>query len=118
MYMIEATVEQKERLKNLSEHRTEIIEGLAEIQMENINRSGLDPRTHALCRFATLVAIDAPIASYAWQLAVAEDSDVTLDDLTGVLVAQAPTVGMAKIVAAANKLSVLYGIAVEFEEAA
>lgn len=116
--MIHVTEEQKERLKNISEHRTERLEELTEIHVMNIESSGLDPKTHSLCRFATLVAIDAPLASYAWQLAVAEDCDVTVDDLVGVLIAQAPTVGMAKVVAAANKISVLYGIEVEWGEAA
>lgn len=115
--MISATSEQKARLKNLSEHRQELIEELAEIRMDNVERSGLDPKTHSLCRFATLVAIDAPLPSYAWQLAFAEDSGVTLDELIGVLIAQAPTIGMAKIVAAARKLAVLHDIAVEREAA-
>ena len=111
------TAEQKEKLKNLSEHRLEMLEEVAEFQLENAERSGLDPKTHSLCRLATLVAIDAPLASYAWQLAIAKDNGVTLDEFIGVLIAQAPTVGIAKIVAAATKISVLYDIKVEREAA-
>ncbi len=116
--MKDTTPEQRERLKNLSEHRYELVEELAEIHIENIEESGLDPRTHSLCRLATLVAIDAPVASYAWQISVAEESGVTIDDFIGVLIALTPTIGFAKIVAAASKLAVLYDIEIDLDQAA
>ena len=116
--MKNTTPEQRERLKNLSEHSQEWVEGLADIQLENIESSGLDPRTHSLCRLATLVAIDAPVASYAWQISVAEESGVTIDDFIGVLIALAPTVGFTRIVAAASKLAVLYDIEIDLDQAA
>jgi len=111
--LIEITEEQASKLKSMSRHDEDMIETLADIQVLNIEKSGLDPKTHALCRLAALVALDAPLASYAWQASVATESGVTLDDTVGVLIALAPTVGLTRIVAAANKIAALHGIEAE-----
>lgn len=111
--MVEITNEQERRLRGLSSQDEEIIESLVAMQVTNVENSGLDPKTHSLCRLAALVSIDAPLASYAWQAEVAIESGATIDDMVGVLIALAPTVGMTRIVAAAGKLAVLYDIAIE-----
>lgn len=111
--MTEITTEQEKKLRGLSEWDEDTIESLVAMRAQNIENSGLDAKTHSLCRLAALVSIDAPLASYAWHAKVAMASGVTVDDVVGVLVALAPTVGMARIVAAATKLAVLYDIAVE-----
>ena len=107
------TPEQEDQLRGLSEQDQTTIETLTKVQIRNTELSGLDPRTHSLCSMAALISIDAPLASYAWQAAVAIESGVTVDDIVGVLVTLAPTVGMARIVAAANKLSIVHDVAVE-----
>ncbi len=111
--MAEITNEQEQRLLGLSNQDEEVIESLVAMQVRNVEDSGLDPKTHALCRLAALVSVDAPLASYAWQTEVAIESGVTVDDMVGVLIALAPTVGIARVVAAATKLAVLYDISVE-----
>ncbi len=111
--MAEITNEQEQRLRGLSSQDEDMFESLVAMQVTNVENSGLDPKTHALCRLAALVSIDAPLASYAWQAKVAVASGATVDDMVGVLIALAPTVGMARVVAAASKLAVLYDIAVE-----
>jgi len=111
--LAEITNEQEQRLRGLSDHDEDTMESLVAMQMTNVENSGLDPKTHALCRLAALVSIDAPLASYAWQTKAAIASGATVDDMVGVLIALAPTVGMAHIVAAASKLAVLYDIALE-----
>ena len=111
--MTEITQEQEQRLRGLSSQDEDMIETLVEMQMTNIENSGLDPKTHALCRLAALVSIDAPLASYAWQTEAAVVSGATVDDMVGVLIALAPTIGMARVVAAASKLAVLYDITLE-----
>ncbi len=111
--MAEITNEQEQRLQSLSNQDEDTIETLVAMQVNNVENSGLDPKTHALCRLAALVSIDAPLASYSWQAKVAIASGVTVDDIVGVLIALAPTVGMARVVAAANKLAVLYDIAID-----
>jgi len=72
--------------------------------------SGLDPRSYALVKIAALIALDAPPASYLWQVGNALDSGVTAEDLLGVLRAIMPQVGMPKIVAAAPELIVALGL--------
>lgn len=103
-------------IRGLATGDTKFIESLLKIQLDNIVDSGLDPRTHALVRLAALVTLDAPPASYMWQLGIAEESGVTSDDILGVLIALAPTVGMARIVAAAPEIALGLGIDLDGDE--
>jgi len=52
-----------------------------------------------------LIALDAAPASFVWQTQVALESGVSKQDIVGVIVALAPTVGLAKIVSAAPELA-------------
>jgi len=73
-------------------------------------KSGLDARSYALVKLAVLIALDAPPASYLWQVGNAVEAGVTPEDLIGVLIAVAPQVGGPKIVAAAPELMVALGL--------
>jgi 4-carboxymuconolactone decarboxylase len=86
-----------------------LAEGL-ELRTEWQTRSGLDARSYALVKIAALIALDAPPASYLWQVANALDAGATPADLMGVLVAVAPQVGGPKTVAAAPELMVALGL--------
>jgi len=77
--------------------------------------SGLDPRSFSLVKLAALIALDAPPASYLWQVSNALDSGATPQDLLGVLHAIAPQVGGPKIVAAAPELMVALGLSLPDE---
>ena len=83
---------------------------LLNVQESNIDESGLDPRTWCLVKLAALVAIDAPPASYVWHLTTAEQAGVTPADVVAVLIALAPTVGVARIVAAAPEIAIGLGL--------
>lgn len=85
-------------------------EGL-EMRAQMQRQSGLDPRTFALVKVAALIALDAPPASYLWQVGNALDDGATPEDLIGVLRAIAPQVGGPKTVAAAPELMVALGLA-------
>jgi alkylhydroperoxidase/carboxymuconolactone decarboxylase family protein YurZ len=82
--------------------------GLREAQLE---RTGLDPRTFALVKVAALIALDAPPASYAWQVANALSEGASAEDIVAVLRAVAPQVGGPKVVAAAPEIMVALGLA-------
>jgi 4-carboxymuconolactone decarboxylase len=99
--------------KRIAYNDAELIDSLLSIQIRNIENSGLDPRTHALVRLAALVSIDAAPASFNWQVALAKSSGVSDAEILGVLVALAPTIGMAKVVAAAPEVANALGIMVE-----
>lgn len=85
-------------------------EGL-EMRAQMQRQSGLDPRTFALVKVAALIALDAPPASYLWQVGNALDDGATPEDLIGVLRAIAPQVGGPRTVAAAPELMVALGLA-------
>jgi 4-carboxymuconolactone decarboxylase len=85
-------------------------EGL-QLRRELQDRSGLDDRTFALVKIAALIALDAPPASYLWQVGNAIDAGATPGELLGVLRAVAPQVGLPRIVAAAPELMVALGLA-------
>jgi 4-carboxymuconolactone decarboxylase len=81
--------------------------GLREAQAAN---NGLDPRTFALVKIAALIALDAPPASYAWQVGNALNEGVSPEDILATLRAIAPQVGGPKVVAAAPELMVALGL--------
>src|SRR3979490_1735947 len=82
--------------------------GLREVGRES---TGLDGRTFALVKIAALIALDAPPASYAWQVANALGDGASPDDILGVLRAVAPQVGGPRVVAAAPEIMVALGLA-------
>jgi 4-carboxymuconolactone decarboxylase len=82
-----------------------------ELRGELQARSGLDPRSFALVKIAALMALDAPPASYMWQVGNALEVGVTPGDLIGVLLAILPQIGGPRAVAAAPELMVALGLA-------
>jgi 4-carboxymuconolactone decarboxylase len=72
--------------------------------------TGLDARTFALVKIATLMALDAPPASYTWQVANALAAGVTPQDLIGVLRAVLPQIGGPRAMAAAPELMLALGL--------
>lgn len=70
----------------------------------------LDERTLGLVRVAALIAMDAPPACYAWQVAEALEAGATPEDILGVLNALAPQVGGPKVIAAAPELMLALGL--------
>lgn len=87
-----------------------LLDGL-EMRAEMQERSGLDARSFALVKIAALIALDAPPASYLWQVSNALDAGCTPAELVGVLHAIAPQVGGPRVVAAAPELMVSLGLA-------
>jgi alkylhydroperoxidase/carboxymuconolactone decarboxylase family protein YurZ len=83
------------------------------IGMRELGRevTGLDARTYALVKIAALIALDAPPASYTWQIGNALDEGVTPEDILGVLRAVAFQVGGPKVVAAAPEIMLALGLA-------
>ena len=70
-------------------------------EADNIDESGLDVRSYALVRLASLVTAGAPGEGYDRPIAAALDQGVTLDEIIGVLVALLPTVGVTRVAEAA-----------------
>ena len=77
--------------------------------------TGLDPRAFALAKISVLVALDAPPASYLWQVTNALANNVTPEDILGVLRAIAPQVGLPRVVAAAPEIMFALGLSMPDE---
>jgi len=73
--------------------------------------SSLDPASFGLVKIAALIALDAPPASYLWQVTAALEAGATPAQILGVLRAVAPQVGVPKVVAAAPEIMLALGLA-------
>ena len=71
--------------------------------------SGLDPRTHALVRVASLIAIDAAPPSYMSAVTAGLEAGLSVDEIVGTLIAVIPIVGVARVVSAAPNLALALG---------
>ncbi len=102
-------------LSGVSAGRLDVLEEAIGLREASRESSGLDPRTFALVKIATLIALDAPPASYAWQMGNALEDGVTPEDIVGVLRAVAPQVGGPRVVAAAPEIMLAMGLALPDE---
>jgi len=100
----------REVLAALAQGDPDLLAAGLEVRAEWKARSGLDARGYALVKLAALIALDAPPASYFWQVSNALEAGATPEDLIGVLIAIAPQVGGPKVVAAAPELMVALGL--------
>lgn len=75
----------------------------------------LVPKVDLLIRLGALVALGAATPSLRRTVQLARQAGATEAELVGVLVAVAPTVGLARVVAAAPRLAAAIGYAA-FEE--
>ena len=84
--------------------QTTMLEQADDLREQLRQGSGLDPRAFALVKIAALVAVDAPPASFLWQVGAALDAGAAPRDILGILVAIAPQVGLPRVVAAAPEI--------------
>jgi 4-carboxymuconolactone decarboxylase len=102
-------------LSGMAAGRADVLEEVAGLRAASREASGLDGRSFALVQIATLIALDAPPASYAWQIGNAIEEGVTPEDILGVLKAVALQVGGPKVVAAAPEIMLALGLALDEE---
>jgi 4-carboxymuconolactone decarboxylase len=107
--------ETHQKLSAMSAGDLQVLEDAVGLRELNREGSGLDGRTFALVKIAALIALDAPPASYAWQIANALEEGVTPEELIGVLRAVAPQVGGPRIIAAAPEIMVAMGLPLDEE---
>ena len=87
-----------------------MLEDALELRELAQERSGLDPRTFSLVKIAALVALDAPPASYLWQVPNALDAGATPGEILGVLRAVALQVGGPRVVGAVPEIMLALGL--------
>jgi len=91
---------------------TPVLDTLADMTAASLEHNSLAPREFMLARLAALIAVDAPPASYLVNAEAAADSGVTADDIQAVMIAVAPVVGTARVVAASGKILRALGFAI------
>jgi len=74
---------------------------------------GLDSRTAALVRVGALAAIGAPEVCLEWSSSQALAAGATEDEITGVLLAIAPVIGLGRMVGAAPGVAGACGYDIE-----
>jgi hypothetical protein len=95
---------------------TPVLDTLAVMTAASLENSDLSPRELMIARVAALVAVDAPAASYAFNIEAATEIGLTLDDAEDILVAVAPIVGTTRVVSAVMNLAEGLGLAIALAE--
>jgi len=108
--MTEVSKNTADQLEALATQQEDIVASLLEMQLHNLEASGLDPRTYSLVKIAALIAVNAPPASYTTQVEFARAAGVEPDEILRVLIAVAPQVGLPRAVAAAPELMLALGL--------
>ena len=96
---------------------TPVLDTLAAMTVDSIERCGLAPDTLILTRIAALAASDAPPISYASHIGPAIRTGLTVEQLQDVLVAIAPIVGTARVMTAAGNIATAFGMAIAVTDA-
>lgn len=93
-----------------------VLDTLAAMTLDSIERCGMDEGPLILTRIAALAAMDAPAISYLAHVGPALKANLTLEQVQDVLVAIAPVVGTARVMAAAGHITEALGFAVAVAE--
>jgi alkylhydroperoxidase/carboxymuconolactone decarboxylase family protein YurZ len=96
---------------------TPVLDTLAAMTIDSIERCGLSPDLLILTRIAALAAMDAPPVSYLAHIEPGLKAQLTASQLQDVLIAIAPIVGTARIMSAATHIADALGIAIAVAEA-
>jgi alkylhydroperoxidase/carboxymuconolactone decarboxylase family protein YurZ len=91
---------------------TPVLDTLAAMTVDSVERCGLAPDVFLLTRIAALAASDAPPISYVAHIDPALQAGLTAEQLQDVLVAVAPIVGTARVMTAAGNITRALGIAI------
>ncbi|MEU5979308.1 carboxymuconolactone decarboxylase family protein [Streptomyces sp. NPDC047315] len=97
--------------------QTPVLDTLAAMTDDSVERCGLAPDTFMLTRIAALAASDAPPVSYIANLDPALQAGLTAEKVQDVLVAIAPVVGTARVMTAAANIAKALGITIAVADA-
>jgi alkylhydroperoxidase/carboxymuconolactone decarboxylase family protein YurZ len=98
-------------------NETPVLDTIAAMTLDSVERCGLDSETLLLVRIAALAAVDAKPASYLLHVGPAVDAGVTIEQVQDVLVAVAPIVGTARTMSASLAITEALGLAIAVIEA-
>ena len=105
------TDEQRDRLQHIHDNDEQALDDLIAIRVEEaVDASDLDAKMFAMVNIAALIATGGDDASYLLHVTAALDAGASVDEITGVLTAVGPNVGVFKMVAAADPLATALGV--------
>jgi alkylhydroperoxidase/carboxymuconolactone decarboxylase family protein YurZ len=96
---------------------TPVLDTIAAMTLDSVERSGLDADALILVRIAALAAVDAKPASYLMHVGPAVEAGVTIDQVQDILVAVAPIIGTARTLSASIAITEALGLAIAVIEA-
>ena len=105
--------EYEERLRSLALNDERFVSSVLGIELDSVEVSRLDSKTHALVRLGAMLAIDAAPSSYHSSVEAALGAGASIDEVVGTVIAVAPTVGLARVVSAAPELALALGYDVD-----
>jgi hypothetical protein len=97
----------EEMLRRIAIHDPRCLEDI--LSADGRAASTLDPQAFALIRVAGLISVDAPQASLSWGVSEALGAGASPSEVIGALLAIAPAIGTARVVAAAPRLALALG---------
>jgi 4-carboxymuconolactone decarboxylase len=107
----QTTDRQRDQLQHISDNDDSAIADVVAIRIaEAVDMSDLDAKTFSLVNLAALIGIGGDESSYLLHVTAALDAGASVDEITGVLAAVGPNVGVFKMVAAADPLATALGI--------
>ncbi|HWF35894.1 MAG TPA: carboxymuconolactone decarboxylase family protein [Solirubrobacteraceae bacterium] len=113
----QTTDEQRDTLRDISDNDDSSIAELVDIRIaEAVDASDLDAKTFSLVNIAALIATGGDDASYLLHVGAALDAGASVDEVTAVLTAVGPNVGVFKMVTAADPLATALGISLVSED--
>jgi hypothetical protein len=98
------------------DEKTPVLDLLTKFVSDSLDATGLDAPTLMRVRIAALVASDAPPASYLLSLGPAMDVGIDEQGVRDILLAIAPVVGTARVLAALGNIARALGLALEMAE--
>jgi alkylhydroperoxidase/carboxymuconolactone decarboxylase family protein YurZ len=102
-------VDHREILRRLAIGDTSVLDVVAPPESGYLAASGLDAKTDVFARLGASVAVGASSSGYQSQVDAAFAAGATACEIVGVLIAVAPTVGLARVVSAAPALGLAVG---------
>ena len=97
-------------------NETPLLDLIERMTLDSVETSSLEPDELMLVRIAALVAVDAPPASYLFNLGAASEIGIDAEQIRGVLAAIAPIVGTARIASATGNIAEALEVAIEIAE--
>ncbi len=106
-------VKYQDILRRLAIIDEEFASGQAGLSFGQPDGQALDPKVAALVRVGALAAIGSPEVCLEWSTSKALAAGATEEEVTGVLLAVAPVIGLGRVVAAAPGVAGGFGYDIE-----